>query len=157
MNDGPGPPPSSSSAPPTAELADRLHSLAIHLLRRVRGVDARSGLSAARLSALSVLVYGGPRTVGQLAGAEQVTAPTMSRLVTGLEREGLVERESDPVDGRRVRVVATSRGGRLLEAARSARVEAMAALLRGLTPDQRSVVARSVELLESLLEGAPQE
>jgi DNA-binding MarR family transcriptional regulator len=156
MNADPGPPPAPSSAPTTSELADRVHSLAIHLLRRVRGVDSRSGLSAARLSALSVLVYGGPRTVGQLAGAEQVTAATMSRLVTGLEREGLVDRESDPVDGRRVRVVATSRGRRLLAAARSARVEAMAALLRGLTPDQRSVVAGSVELLESLLEGAPQ-
>ena len=74
----------------STEVADRLHSAAIHLLRRIRKVDEASGLSAARLSALSVLVFGGATTVGALARAEQVSAPTMSRLVSGLERDGFV-------------------------------------------------------------------
>ena len=64
-----------------ATVADHLHSAAIHLLRLVRRRDAETGLSPARLSALSVLVFGGPRTVGDLAADEQVRSPTMSRLV----------------------------------------------------------------------------
>ena len=64
-----------------------LHSAAIHLLRRVRKQDAATGEGPARLSALSVLVFGGPMTLGQLAAAEQVKPPTMSRIVTGLERQ----------------------------------------------------------------------
>src|SRR5688572_31480815 len=95
-----------------AALADRLHSAAIHLLRRVRRVDEATGLSAARLSALSVVVFGGPTTLGGLARAEQVTAPTMSKLVDALEREGLVTREADERDGRAVLVRPTGDGER---------------------------------------------
>ncbi|MEX2326023.1 MAG: MarR family transcriptional regulator, partial [Gemmatimonadaceae bacterium] len=78
-----------------AAVADRLHSAAIHLLRRLRKQDDRSGITAARLSALSVVVFAGPVTMGQLALAEQVTAPTMTRLVAAMERDGLVAREPD--------------------------------------------------------------
>ena len=65
-------------------VADRLHSAAIHLLRRLRVEDEALGISAPRLSALSVLVFAGPRRVGELAEAEQVEPPT--RLVDGMER-----------------------------------------------------------------------
>ena len=89
-------------------LADRLHSAAIHLLRRLRRHDEAMGLSPARASALSVVVFGGPVTIGQLARAEQVSAPTMTRLIVGMERDGLVRRDADACDGRyhsiRVRV-----------------------------------------------------
>ncbi len=70
----------------TSAVADRLHSAAIHLLRRVRKQDAATGEGPARLSALSVLVFGGPMTLGQLAAAEQVKPPTMSRIVPGWSR-----------------------------------------------------------------------
>src|SRR5262245_2475270 len=78
------------------ELADRLHSFAIHLLRRVRREDERSGLGPARLSALSVIVFGGPLRISALAQAEQVRLPTMTPIVAALERDGLIEREPDP-------------------------------------------------------------
>src|SRR5256885_16104382 len=71
------------------ETADRLHSAAIHLLRRLRVRDRESGVGPAQLSALSVLVFGGPRSLGELADAEQVRPPTMSRIVAGRERGGL--------------------------------------------------------------------
>src|SRR3954466_10111561 len=86
------------------ELADRLHSAAIHLLRRLRREDDASGLPAPQLSALSVIVFGGPVTLGQLASAEQVRPPTISRLVATLERAGLVEREIDAADRRITRL-----------------------------------------------------
>src|ERR671926_315975 len=111
------------------EAADRFHSAAIHALRHVRRDDPATGLSAARLSALSVLVFGGPRTIGELAAAEHVRPPTMTRLVQALEDEGYVRRERDPADGRAVRVRATAKGERVLWAGRERRVERLAALL----------------------------
>src|SRR5918911_5750727 len=81
-------------------LADRLHSLAIHLLRRVRRGDEAAGLSAPRLSALSVVIYRGPLSLTELAKAESVAAPTMTRLVQALVRAGLVEKSVDAADNR---------------------------------------------------------
>src|SRR5215471_17049745 len=91
------------------QVADRLHSAAIHLLRRLRVRDLASGIGPAQLSALSVLVFGGPRSLGELADAEQVRPPTMSRIVSGLERSKLVKRHATE-DGRRVRLAATAKG-----------------------------------------------
>ena len=99
--------PKKSPAQDAAAVADRLHSVAIHLLRRVRKQDAATGEGPARLSALSVLVFGGPMTLGRLAATEQVTPPTMSRIVTGLERGRLIERVRDAKDARRVQIRAT--------------------------------------------------
>src|SRR5213083_1354939 len=118
-------------------LADRLHSAAVHLLRRLRRHDAAMGLSAARASALSVVVFGGPVTIGQLAQAEQVSAPTMTRLIIGMEREGLVRREADARDGRVVWLQPTARGARTLEAGRRRRVAALAEDLGTLSPGER--------------------
>ena len=133
------------------ELAERLHALAIQVLRRVRPADAEAGLSAARLSALSVLVFGGPRSLGELAEAEQVTAPTMSRLVRGLEGAGLVRREADEADGRRLRVVATAAGRAALEAGRSRRVELLMTLVGVLESGDRAVVERAIGILDRSL------
>ncbi len=74
-------------------VADRLHSASIHLLRRLRRQDDASGVTAPHLSALSVLVFGGARTLGELAAAEQVTPPSMTRIVRNLEAGGLVARK----------------------------------------------------------------
>src|SRR3970040_1114579 len=104
------------------ELADRIHSLAIHLLRRLRREDAKAGLTGPRLSALSVVVFGGPITLCELAAAEQVKPPTMTRLVRALEQEGLVRREKDPHDGRVSRLRATTKGDALLGEGRARRV-----------------------------------
>src|SRR5678815_2506916 len=111
-----------ASAPSAAELADRLHSVAIHLLRRLRREDDASGLPAPQLSALSVIVFGGPITLGALAAAEQVRPPTITKLVATLEAAGLVEREVDRDDRRVVRVKSTARGARLLQEGRQRRV-----------------------------------
>src|SRR6478672_9331590 len=121
----------SSSA--ETDLADRLHSAAIHLLRRLRREDDASGLPAPQLSALSVIVFGGPITLGALAAAEQVRPPTITKLVATLEADGLVERESDQADRRVVRVKATPRGTKLLQEGRRRRVAALATSLAALS------------------------
>ena len=81
------------------EVARSLNSFAIHLLRSLRTVDQHSGLTPARLSALSVLHFGGPRSLGRLARDENVTSPTMSRIVDALCDAGLAAREIGAVQG----------------------------------------------------------
>jgi DNA-binding MarR family transcriptional regulator len=137
-------------APDAAALADRLHSAAIRLLRRLRAEDAASGVSAPRLSALSVLVFAGPHTIGELAAAEQVRPPTISRLVRDLERDGLVEREADSHDARVQRVRATAAGRALLAAGRRRRVSRLAASVAELDPDERRALEAALPLLERL-------
>jgi len=133
------------------DLADRLHSAAIHLLRRVRQRDAATGEGPARLSALSVLVFGGPKTLGELAVAEQVKPPTMSRIVAGLERSRLVEVLADPADARRLQIRATAKGTRLLQKARQRRVTDLAAHLASLAPEEIPQLNTAVEILRRLL------
>lgn len=130
------------------ELATRLHAAAIHVLRRVRRVDPESGVTAARLSALSVVVHLGPLPVGELADREQVSAPTMSRMLTAMEENDLVKRRPSPDDGRVVLVTSTARGRRVLERARERRVEELADALAELSWAEEAAVGRAVEVLE---------
>lgn len=139
-----GPPPSS------AEVADRIHSAAIRLLRGLRRQDDKWGLSAPRLSTLSVVVFGGPITLGDLARAEQVRPPTMTRLVQALEADHLVTRAPDADDKRVVWIKATSRGRRLLLRGRKARVRALAARLRSLDRGEVEVLDKAAALLETV-------
>ncbi len=131
-------------------IADRLHSAAIHLLRRLRQEDATSGLTAPRLSALSVIVFAGPLTLGALAEAEQVRPPTISRLVKSLEAEGLVERMPDPDDRRVQRVRATEAGHRLLQEGRARRVRALSSEVAALPAEKAQLLAEAADLLERL-------
>jgi len=137
------------------EVADSLHSAAIHLLRSVRRVDVASGLTAARLSALSVLVFGGPTTIGRLARAEQVSAPTMTRLVQALEREGLVTREAEEGDARVVRIRATAKGRRILVRGRERRVAELVRLLEQLPGEDLDAVRHAAATIEGLLRFPP--
>lgn len=145
----------SEATPDSQEVADKLHSAAIHVLRMVRREDVATGLSPARLSALSVLVFAGPRTVGDLAQAEQVRSPTMSGLVAELEKEGLVERQRSPEDGRAVVVKPTPRGRRVLHAARRRRVAHLAAALSGLNAEELAVLERAATVMERVARSRP--
>src|SRR6266536_1991764 len=133
------------------DAADRFHSAAIHALRHVRREDPATGVPPAQLSALSVLVFGGPRTLGELAAAEQVRPPTMTRIVRGLEEAGLVRREADPNDGRIARVRATAKGERILQRARERRIVSLADRLGSLGPEEVARVREAAELVERAL------
>ncbi len=136
---------------PSTELADRLHSAAIHVLRYLRTEDDALGLSAPRLSALSVLVFRGPLTVGELARAEQVTPATISRLVSELERAGLVTRTADATDARVRRVAATAEGTSLLMEGRRRRVARLAAAVQTLDAAERATLAKAADLLDGMV------
>ena len=133
-------------------IADQLHSAAIHLLRTLRKEDDASGLSAPRLSALSVVVFGGPLTLGQLARAEQVRPPTMTRIVTGLENEGLVKRIGDPRDHRLTRIQATPKGQRVLLAGRARRVKVLTAAVSALEPGELAELGQAIQLITEVID-----
>jgi DNA-binding MarR family transcriptional regulator len=137
------------------EAADRFHSAAIHALRHVRREDPATGVPAARLSALSVLVFGGPRTLGELAAAEQVRPPTMTRIVQALERDGLLRRDDDPNDGRVARIRATAKGRRVMLRGRERRIANLAELLARLSQQEIAQVRKAAELVEGALAQDP--
>lgn len=130
-----------------------LNSGAIHLLRALDRVDRESGLTPARLSALSVLVFGGSCSLGDLARTEQVAGPTMTRIVDGLAALGLAVREQDPEDRRAVRVVPTEQGNALMMRARERRVEVIAEAVSGLTASERRLLADAAPLLDQVARG----
>lgn len=131
-------------------IADRLHSAAIHLLRRLRVEDKAIGLSGPRASALSVIVFRGPIAMGALAEAEQVRPPTITRLVASLERAGLVRRVRDRNDGRIQLVEATAAGRRLLNKGRARRVARLRRGIGQLTEEDQHLLGRAAELMDGL-------
>ena|SRR5579875_519494 len=134
------------------EAVDRLHSAAIHLLRRVHEVDDEAmGISPARASALSVLVFGGPRTLTELARAERVTPATMSRLVRAMEGEGLVRREPHDRDARSVLLHPTAKGRRILERGRRRRLDLLEDLLGGASDAEVEAVGAAADVVERAL------
>lgn len=139
-----------ATPPGPVAVADRLHSAAIHLLRALRREDAALGVGPARLSALSVLVFGGPRSIGALARIEQVRVPTMSRLVAALVRDGLATRTPDPEDGRASRVHPTALGRSVLQRGRARRVRSLARRLAALPEADRALLARAADLIDGV-------
>ena len=144
-----------SSSPKEIEIADRLHSAAIRLLRRLRVVDEATGLSSPRLSALSVVVFAGPITLGKLAEAEQVRPPSMSRLAKALEEDALISRARDDRDGRVQHIRATAKGRRLLQRGRERRVAKLAQQIVALPAADRRRLSGCIEILERLTGAEP--
>jgi DNA-binding MarR family transcriptional regulator len=135
-----------------ADVATRLNTVSIHLIRRARSADTALGVPPGQLSALSVLVFGGKRTIAQLAEAEQVTSPTMTRIVDRLEQASLAERQPHPQDGRATLVRATSKGRRVMERGRQRRVDVITDLLDRLSDDDLKAVRQAVGALAAALE-----
>jgi DNA-binding MarR family transcriptional regulator len=132
------------------EVADRLHSAAIHLLRRLRVRDQESGIGPAQMSALSVLVFGGPRSLKELAAAEQVKPPTMSRIVAALLEQGLVRSHVVGEDKRKLRLEPTARGITVMQEGRKRRVSSLARAVQARSEDDVQQLARAAELIETI-------
>jgi len=125
-----------------------IHGAAIRLLRYVRKEDVASGIPGAQLSVLSVLVFGGPQTLGSLAAAEQVRPPSMSQTVGELEKKGLAKRR--PLDRRSSEISVTEKGRRLLEAGRRRRLATLTQALSGLSQDKLQKLEESAYTIISV-------
>jgi DNA-binding MarR family transcriptional regulator len=156
---GPAAEPGAAAPPPDAlrprvdatELAARLAGLSTVLQRELGRADVGDGLTRARLSALSLLVLGGPRTLGDLAAAEHVRPPTMTRLVHAMEADGLVARERHPSDGRSIVIRATASGEVLLEQGRARRIASLARVFERLEPAEQARLEDAADLLGRVL------
>ncbi len=130
-----------------AALATQLNSVSIHLVRRARTADSALGVPPGQLSALSVLVFGGERTIAQLAEAEGVASPTMTRIVDGLEHAELAQRRPHPTDARATLVRATRKGRQVMERGRTRRVEVIASLLDRLPEADLRAIERAANAI----------
>ncbi len=133
------------------EVGRSLHSYAIHLLRHVRTEDSAMGIGPAQASALSVVVFGGPLTLNELAKAEQVRPPTMSRVVEALVKEGLVRRETNRDDRRSVIISPTDKGTRILHEGRNRRERRLIKLLSKLDADEIRCLGKASRILSRIL------
>ncbi|MFC1432062.1 MarR family transcriptional regulator [Streptacidiphilus sp. N1-3] len=108
-------------------------------------------LTFAQLSALARIEEHGPLRLGELAAKECVTAPSMTRTLTALRFGGLIERTSDPSDGRSALVTVTRRGAALLLRLRQERSELLTGRVARLTGEQRETLWSAVGILELLV------
>ena len=133
------------------EVGRSLHSNAIHLLRDVRTEDSAMGIGPAQASALSVVVFGGPLSLNELAKAEQVRPPTMSRVVEALVREGLVRREANLDDRRSIIISSTDKGTKIIHEGRSRREKRLIKLLSHLDDEETKCLGRASRILARIL------
>ena len=140
-----------ATAPTDTRLASRLR-LAVMRLARVLRQKAQDSITPSQLSALVSIERDGPVTLGDLAALESVQPPTMTRIVAGLEEQGLVQREVDPADRRISRVRMTPQARKLLERNRSRKTAYLASRMRGLSAEELDVLARAAGLLERMTE-----
>ncbi len=131
--------------------ADQLHSAAVHLLRWLRRTDAASGLNVPRLSALSVIVFGGPVTLGNLAEAEQVRPPTMTRIVNALEAQGLITKKRNESDLRTIHISATVRGKKMLIEGRNRRIRSLANRISSLDVSEQETLQKAVSIMKKMV------
>ena len=139
------------STPRKRASIERFHHLAIRMLRGLRAVDEAAGFCGPRASALSVLVFGGPQSLGELAAAEGVKPPTMSRLVKAMGEEGLVQAQVSARDQRQIRIVASARGRARTLKGRERRLDALGRLFANATPREVAALETVVGMLDRAL------
>ncbi len=130
------------------EVAEKLHSVAVHLLRNAKKHDQESGLTPERLSLLSILVYVGPQTINRLADMEQVSAPAITRTVKSLEKQGYVIKSRSKTDQRVVYVAPTRKSQQLLDETRRKRVDRIEYLLEGAADEDLKQLKAAITILE---------
>jgi DNA-binding MarR family transcriptional regulator len=140
------------AAPPSAtEIAAGLRLVVNRLARRMRQ-EADAGIGVSLLSALTVIDGAGRVSLGELAGAEQVQPPTMTRIAAALEERGLVIREADARDGRVAWLRLSAGGRRFLDRTRGRKNAYLARRLRDFSDEDRRVLGRAVSLMERLVD-----
>lgn len=133
----------------TTETAARLAIIVGRFNRRLR--SATGGLSHGLLSALASVTKHGPIRLADLAQLEQVSAPSITRMVAELETRGLVARTTDPADGRAALIEVTRAGTDAVLLARSARAEVASELLMTLDGDEIATIDAALPALERMI------
>lgn len=133
------------------ELASRLRLAITRMARRLRQ-QGDPALSPSLVAALSTIERLGPLTPSELAEAERVQRPTVTRIAARLAEAGLIERSADQRDARVARLAVTAEGRRVLKALRTRKTAYLARRLERLDPEDRAALERAAEVLERLLD-----
>ncbi|MEO9137746.1 MAG: MarR family transcriptional regulator [Jatrophihabitans sp.] len=148
------------TAPPdeqTAEIASRVRLIVGRLTRQLRLHPAGDGLTSTQLATLATIERCEPLRIGDLASAEGISAATMTRVVATLAEHGLVERRTDPDDGRACQVLLSPHGNEEVRRLRSQRTGYLAIRLDACTPEQRATLAAALPVLELIAQDPPVE
>jgi DNA-binding MarR family transcriptional regulator len=137
-------------APTDTALASSLRLAVMRLARRMRSERPDDSLTLTQLAALSTLERHGPLTPRELAAAERVSPPSLTRIASSLEAAGLATRTDHPSDGRQVLLAASPAGIALLREDRRRREAWLAQRLRELDPAEREVLRRAAAVLDKL-------
>ena len=140
-------PPTPATAP---EIAARLRLSATRLARRLRQ-ESSAGLSPSQQSALAVIANHGPLTLGALAEHERVAPPSITKVVSKLECDGLVTRAPDPADRRVCRVAISPEGSALLEESRRRKTAWLTARISQLDAERQRRLADALDVLDELI------
>ena len=135
----------------TESRAVSVYTALARINRMLRNGVGPGALTLGATSALWVLVNSSPMRLSELAVRENVSAPTMSRLVAALERDGMIVRTADPLDGRASLIAPTPAAVELIRGATSRRAQLMESALARLAPEDRAAAERSIELLAEVL------
>lgn len=133
-----------------AEVAARLRLSATRLARRLRQ-EAGTGLTPSQLSALATVHNHGPLTLGALAEREQVAPPSITKVVTKLEADGLLQRTPDPVDRRVSHVRTTAAGAELVDESRRRKTAWLTDRIHELGEGERERLAGALDVLDRLV------
>jgi DNA-binding MarR family transcriptional regulator len=132
-------------------LASRLRLAVVRLNRRLRAQrDVEAVVTLTQLSAMASLHRHGPMTPGELATCERVQPPSMTKVIAALTERGFVDRSPHPTDGRQTVVALTDAGRDYVDAEVSARERWLDAQLAQLTPDERALLHRAVDIIDRL-------
>jgi len=132
-------------------LADELGAALVQLSMLLRRAILPPQIGLTQASTLLILRDTGPQRVTRLAEAAQVTQPTMSALVMGMERLGWVRREANSTDRRAVAVCLTERGGNVIRELEAARTRALLADLEALPMSDRSALLAALPALRAII------
>lgn len=132
-------------------VAETLNEIARVLIRQTAAAGAISLTAAGTLATLERL---GPRRLTELAASEGVSQPSMTAMVSRLERQGEVIRQHDPTDGRIVLVAITDAGRDTIRQRRSLRLELLSELIDQLTPAEQTALAEATPALRHLTDAA---
>ena len=134
------------------EMGDRLIALIDLLQNRVRPSYHTTRLTAARMSALRIIIENDGTTGGQIAQAERVTQATITRVLDGLDGSGFIEREPSQRDRRIVDVRATEAGRAAFREAVASQIERLAGDLATLSAEDRAKISDAIRRLERVFQ-----
>ena len=130
--------------------APDLRIAVMRLARRLRTERASDAMTPSQMAVLATLLRSGPMSPGELADAERVQPPSMTRILHSLLAQDMVSREPHPTDRRQVRYQATAQAEKMVQQDRQRRDRWLSRRLAELTDEELQAIGEAIPLLNRL-------